>query len=96
MEKIKVTIVDFSGGGDGITALYIGNELETYGDYYHNKIDEWIDGFISGLQHLLGDDNVEQDFIRLHEDHPLVYDTSELGEGAPDKLSDIDVNKRIK
>lgn len=43
-------IVRFNPEGDGVTALYMNDKLYTHGDYYHNKIDTWIDGFIDGIK----------------------------------------------
>ena len=42
---IKFTSIRF--GEEGITALYDGDgKLVTSGDYYHDKIDEFIDGYL--------------------------------------------------
>ncbi len=89
MKEIKATIVDFSGGGDGITALYLDGVLHTYGDYYHNKIDDTIGGFLDGVKYVLGDDNVIEVSISLHDEHPLIKDTWDNGNPPPDNLSDI-------
>ena len=43
------TIAHIAWEGDGITALYEGDDLIVYGDYYHNKINEYIDGFFFAL-----------------------------------------------
>lgn len=96
MKKIDITVVDFSGGGDGITAMYINGLLNQYGDYYHNKIDETIGGFIEGTKYCLGEDNVIVNKINLHEDHPLVYSTWELAESPPSDIADIDENERTE
>ena len=90
MEQIKAVIVDFSGDGDGITALYLDGLLHTYGDYYHDKISEQISGFLDGVKYVLGDDNVIESSINLHEKHPLIEDTWDVGNPPPNNLSDID------
>ena len=41
------TIVHFPEG-EGVHAIYIDGVLEKYGDYYHDKIQNWIEGFLSG------------------------------------------------
>lgn len=46
MNVIKAVIVDF--GDDRIKALYLDGKLQMQGDYYHDKIDETIVGFIDG------------------------------------------------
>ena len=43
-------IVDFTGDGDGVTALYINGELHFHGDEYHDDILGKIKGFIQGLE----------------------------------------------
>lgn len=47
---VIVCKVTFDNGGDTVSGLYIDNLLETHGDWYHHKIDDYIDGFISGLR----------------------------------------------
>lgn len=90
---MELVIVDFSGGGDGITALYIDGKLHFYGDYYHNKINEKIEGFIDGVSYVLGSDRVDDNFIELHENHPLIEDTWDYGNPPPSNLSDINVDE---
>lgn len=36
--------------GDTVTALYLNGELRREGDYYHNHIDDWVEGFLEGYQ----------------------------------------------
>lgn len=43
------SVIDFGAGGDGFTALYLDDDFEIKGDYYHDNIDEYIDGIIHGL-----------------------------------------------
>lgn len=47
---MKIDIVKFNPEGDGVTAVYIDGKLHTHGDYYHDKIDNWVEGFIDGLK----------------------------------------------
>ena len=47
---MKIQIVHINPEGDGATALYVDDELHTHGDYYHNKIGDWISGFLDGLE----------------------------------------------
>jgi hypothetical protein len=47
---MKFTIVVFNWEGDGVTALYVNGKYHIHGDYYHNKIGDWIDGFLAGLK----------------------------------------------
>lgn len=43
------TVVHFNWEGDGITALYRGEQNILEGDEYHNDINAMIDGFFLGL-----------------------------------------------
>lgn len=43
------TVAHLNWEGDGITALYRGDELILEGDYYHDKSDDHIEGFFRGL-----------------------------------------------
>jgi hypothetical protein len=45
------TVAHLNWEGDGITALYYGDECIMEGDWYHNKIDSVIEGFFEGLKH---------------------------------------------
>ena len=48
---MQIDIVSFCDGGEEVTALYVDGNLYVYGDYYHDKIDSWIEGFLGGLRH---------------------------------------------
>ena len=50
-QSLVIYKVDFKGGGDGVDALYINGMLHKYGDYYHDKIGEWIEGFLGGIKY---------------------------------------------
>lgn len=79
---MKVDVVDFSGGGDGYTALYVDNKLHTYGDYYHDKIGDWINGWVAATEEQIGEENVERkDWWLVSDDDPLV----KMGGGGPPK-----------
>lgn len=82
----RITIVDFSGGGDGITALYVNGNLESYGDYYHNKIDEWIDGFVEGVKFTGAYVEVESETC---EDDDTIERISSNGETPPKSIHDV-------
>ena len=47
---MKIDIVDFSGGGEVSTALYVNGEYLFGGDYYHDKIDDYVEGFLAGVK----------------------------------------------
>lgn len=51
---MKIVAVDYqedkNGGSDGFHALYIDGKLIVYGDDYHNKIQDYIRGFIDGIE----------------------------------------------
>jgi len=49
--EITVTTVRFESG-EYVLGCYVDGELEFYGDYYHDKIQEKIEGFILGLKWL--------------------------------------------
>jgi hypothetical protein len=76
-----------SGGCDGVTALYIDDKLIMYGDYYHDKIDDCIRGFVAGLRFA----NVECSFdtVSLDSEHELVEEVSENGGVPPENYKDI-------
>lgn len=80
------TIVKFSNDYESVTALYIGDKLYKYGDYYHDKIDIAIEWFINGI--IWTGKNVTVDNI-ICTDEKMVSDVAELGRPVPDKLSDI-------
>jgi len=47
---VEMVSVDFTGGDDGVYALYINDELHFYGDYYHDKIEIKIKSFVQGAK----------------------------------------------
>jgi hypothetical protein len=81
--KLNLKIVSINPEGDGVTCLYINNMLHMYGDYYHNKIDDWIAGFVAGLN-----------FDRPSTDNIEPENWYVLGESYedPDQLEDLMLN----
>ena len=47
---VLYTVAHLGWEGDGITALYKQDDLIMEGDYYHDKIDDRIEGFFAGLE----------------------------------------------
>ena len=56
--NMKMSVVDFSQGGEGVTGLYYHAPINikpnkvtlvAVGDYYHNKIDDYIAGFFDAV-----------------------------------------------
>lgn len=47
---MKVTIIEICPDGDGYTMLWVDNVCRMEGDYYHDKIDDRIEGFLEGLK----------------------------------------------
>lgn len=60
---MKITIVKINPEGDGVTAMYINGEQFTSGDYYHNKIDTWIQGFLEGLDYATAEYTLEKLYV---------------------------------
>ncbi len=85
--NIKLTIVDLTGNGDGIHALYINGKLHHYGDYYHDKIEIWIKGFIDGLKYI--NPNIVEEKLKIDNNNEWVYKTSKLADSPPDNLDDL-------
>lgn len=42
---MRIEVVDMTCGGDGMYAMYINDTLFTAGDWYHDKIEDYIRGF---------------------------------------------------
>jgi len=80
------TTVDFTEGGDGVYALYIDGVLFKYGDYYHDKIETWIESFIEGVK--WAGHRIESNKIEC-KNHDINSDVSEMGGIPPKKLEDI-------
>ena len=76
------TIAHLNWEGDGITALYHDDQLIMEGDYYHDKIDDRIEGFFEGL-HFAGVEYTRDDVYVGGED----FDDC----SAPATLTDLKV-----
>ena len=63
---MKITKV--IGGEDGTNSLWRGEELIVQGDYYHDKINDYIDGFLDGLKWCDITYDFEEIEAELHED----------------------------
>lgn len=82
----RLTIVDFTGGGDGVTALYVNGDLQKYGDYYHDKIDNWIEGFEAGIKFTGAYLEVEKEECK---DSEMIESISEMGNIPPQSIHDV-------
>lgn len=85
---MKVTIVDFTGEGDGFYALYIDDKLHRYGDNYHDKIQCWIKAFIEGLKY--AGIEVSQSDVKIW-DEEMIENISGSGEVPPKNLKEIKI-----
>lgn len=85
-KELVLTRVDFTGGGDGVYALYIDGELYKYGDYYHDKIEIWIDSFYDGIKYTGTKVRLEKVVCNNSE---LIERISELADTPPKNLKDI-------
>lgn len=78
---MEVTIVTFAYSS--CMAFYIEDKLIKFGDYYHDKISDWIAGFLACLsyQHIqIHRHNVGIGGGQLH------YEVTELGHDVPASL----------
>lgn len=92
VDNVIVTTVDFTGGGDGVYALYIDGILEFYGDPYHDNIQDKIKGFILGLKWIKENyvyplKVVEETFKVT--DEALIEDISDMGRVPPKELKSL-------
>lgn len=75
------TVVHIAYEGDGLTALYDNDYLVTVGDYYHDKINSYIDGFFFGMGY--NDIKYVREDIYISEDeYDVIY-----GPEIPNRLS---------
>jgi hypothetical protein len=79
---MKITIV--ADDGDGPTGIYVDGKLFKSGDYYHDKISDWAEGFVAGLKHAGKDIEEEQLYASLSDDEEDAYfhEFPELWEGS--------------
>lgn len=77
LTKTKIDIVnvfskdDEDMGGDAtFTHLFIDGEYQFRGDYYHDRIDTYIEGFLDGMKHLQPEIQLEENShdIRVKDD----------------------------
>jgi len=91
-DVVKITKVDFTGGDDGVYACYIDGVLEFYGDYYHDKIEDIIKGFISGLKwfkkNYVYPLTIEVEFFQC-QNRQMISDISVMGGDPPKNLKDV-------
>lgn len=80
------TLVDFTGGGDGVYALYIDGVLFKHGDHYHHKINDWFNGFTDGVEWAGVNITIEK---YICEDKSMIEHISENGYKPPINLSDV-------
>lgn len=80
----RYTIVEFGWDVDSVKALYINGELEKSGDYYHDKISYWLDGFEYAIKLLQSDASFEKLYIHSNN----CEDILELGDSPPDYWPD--------
>lgn len=83
---MKIDIVKINPEGDGVTALYINDALWTYGDYYHDKIDDWIQGFLEGLDYATAEYNLHK--WEISGDSQIGIDIYEGGSAPPGLLEE--------
>lgn len=82
---MRLCRVSFAYESDGVTALYIDGKLHTHGDYYHDKIDDWINGFIEGLKYAGQQVTVASDQIPEEKCIPICQEGREPPAKWPDK-----------
>ncbi len=86
-EMTIISIVDFTGGSDGVTALYINDKLYKYGDDYHDKIRIWIPAFIEGLKMVVDPINIITKKIKVLNEE-IIADISEYANIPPKELTE--------
>lgn len=73
---MKFTKLEIGPCGDGYTHLYLNHNLICQGDYYHDKIDDYIKGYIDGFTYLhnlseigqIGKTKVEVEYLNFNKD----------------------------
>lgn len=91
--EMSLTVVKFDPDGDGVTALYIGDNLNTYGDYYHDKVDDWVEGFLEGVRYCWTGVVVERYDVAV--DCPVSREVCG-GDSPPLRLADLKRRARTK
>lgn len=85
---IKITEVDFNMGGDGRNALYLNGQKIKEGDYYHDKITVFIEGFVFALKTMGINYNYQK--MIASEDNDVAFGIYENFDAIPDKLQEFD------
>lgn len=82
--------VKISPETDGVDGLYIDCKLVTQGDYYHDKISDYIAGFLAGLKYS-GVWSGKYRLRELNHEHETATNIVELGERLPDLILDLPI-----
>lgn len=84
----KIVSVDFQMGGDGMTALYLDGKKIKDGDYYHDKIEQFIEGYVFALKTM----GIEHSFKKMIavEENKIAWGVYEDGDSIPDELQNFD------
>lgn len=75
-------IINYNPEGDGITVLYLDEVLVVSGDYYHDKIDNYLNGYFDALE-------IEQPYheaIKYSDD----YDMNMTADYAFDTITELE------
>ena len=88
LNNMKIVSVDFQMGGDGRTALYLDGKKIKEGDAYHDKIEDFIKGFIFALDTM----EVDYDFksIEAVEENEIAWGIYENFDEIPNELQEFD------
>jgi hypothetical protein len=73
--QLKLDVVFFGDATGETSALYIDGELELQGDAYHDKIDQYINGYMDGLEYAGMNIDVKRHSLDLDEDFEEVPNT---------------------
>lgn len=73
--------------GEQVHAFYINGQLIKYGDHYHNKMEEWIQGFLDGVEHSLG--YKVKEFKYKCTDEEMNDAMCDLGDSPPQFINNI-------
>jgi hypothetical protein len=82
-----IDIVYFDPDGDGVTAIYVNNQLNFFGGEYHEKISVFVAGFLNGLA--LVDAGAIVCRYSLGDDHPLSKEVTEDGKIPPAYFTEL-------
>lgn len=76
--KVKVTNVALESDHDGYYLLFVGGKLVSCGDWYHDKITTWIDGYVTCLKKLMEveEENLYFDYQTPNEDEDAAWYTN--------------------